>query len=259
MKISVKNLSFSYGKIPILKNISLDIKESNIICLVGPNGSGKTTFIKCIGKILEPGGYVKLDGNNIKNMKRNVIAQNISYVPQIGVQINAANVIDVIMMGRMPYIGFKTSSSDIEWVEKAIKILNLEELADKQYNELSGGQQQKVLIARAIAQNPKVLLLDEPTNSLDIRHQLETLAVVYNFSRNFGVTVIMAIHDLTIAARYADYLVMLKNGELIAYDTPDQLITTAMIEEVYGIESKIYKDEEIGIVVIPVKAKNFKN
>lgn len=256
MKISVKNLSFSYGKTPILKNISLDIKESNIICLVGPNGSGKTTFIKCIGKILEPDGYVKLDGNNIKNMKRNVIAQNISYVPQIGVQINAVNVIDVIMMGRMPYIGFKTSSSDIEWVEKAIKILNLEQLADKQYNELSGGQQQKVLIARAIAQNPKVLLLDEPTNSLDIRHQLETLAVVYNFSRNFGVTVIMAIHDLTIAARYADYLVMLKNGELIAYDTPDQLITTAMIEEVYGIESKIYKDEEIGIVVIPVKAKN---
>lgn len=256
MKLSIKMVNFSYEKKSILKKISLDIEKSKIICLVGPNGSGKTTLIRCIDRILEPKGSIFLDGRNIRDINRNKLAQNIAYVPQFGGQIAASSVLDVVMMGRTPFMGWKATEKDIYFVEKAIKTLNLEDFVDKEYNEISGGQKQKVLLARAIAQNPQILLLDEPTNNLDIRHQLEALSVIHDYSKSYGITVIMAIHDLTIAARYADYLAMLKNGELIAYGTPDQLITTIMIRDIYGVEAKIYKDNEIGIIVTPIRAIN---
>ncbi len=253
VKVSLDNIRFSYHSDQVLKGVSFDIDDGNVLCLVGPNGSGKTTLVRCIDRILDPEGSVFLDGMDIRDMHRSTIAKNIGYVPQAGTRIAAASVFEVVMMGRTPHMGWSTSEEDIDWTEKAIHFLGIEQLADREYNELSGGQQQKVLIARAVAQNPKVLLLDEPTNSLDIRHQLEALSIIHHLSRETGITIIMAVHDLTLAARYADQLMMLKKGQLVAFGTPDELITTERIKDVYGVESKIFRDTDAGLIVTPLK------
>jgi iron complex transport system ATP-binding protein len=254
VKITVDNVQFSYRSDPVLKDVTFDVDDGAVLGLVGPNGSGKTTLIRCIDRILNPEGSVFLDGRSIRDMRRNEIALNIGYVPQTGAKIAAASVFEVVMMGRTPHMGWRAAEEDLTIAEKAMRFLGVEKLADLDYNELSGGQQQKVLIARAVAQDPKVLLLDEPTNSLDIRHQLEALSIIHKLSRDTGITVIMAVHDLTIAARFADRLMMLKNGRLVAHGTPDELITPTMIREVYGVESKIFRDEEAGLIVTPIRA-----
>lgn len=254
VKIYVDNVRFSYRSNPVLKDVTFHVDEGTILGLVGPNGSGKTTLIRCIDRILDPEGSVFLDGTAIRDMRRSEIALNIGYVPQTGAKIAAASVFEVVMMGRTPHMGWRASDEDLAIAEKAMLFLGVESLADLEYNELSGGQQQKVLIARAVAQEPKVLLLDEPTNSLDIRHQLEALSIINRLSRETGITVIMAVHDLTVAARYADRLMMLRKGQLVAFGTPDELITTERIREVYGVESKIFRDQEAGLIVTPLRA-----
>lgn len=252
VKVNVDSLSFSYRKDPVLKNVNFQIEAGNVLCLVGPNGSGKTTLIRCIDRILQPEGSVFINGNNIRDMSRKDIARSIGYVPQAGTKIIAATVFDVVMMGRNPYMGWRAAEADLSRTEEAIQLLGIDDLADRQYNELSGGQQQKVLIARAVAQDPQILLLDEPTNSLDICHQLEAVSIIHKLSRKKGIAVIMAIHDLNIAARYADKIMMLKNGNLVALGSPDELMTKERIREVYGVETKIFKDAEAGIIIMPL-------
>ena len=191
---------------------------------------------------------------DIRDMSRREIAEMIGYVPQTGSRIAAATVFDVVMMGRTPHMGWRAGKEDFARVEEAFRLLGIEALADREYNELSGGQQQKVLIARAVAQNPRLLLLDEPTNSLDIHHQLEALQTIHTLSRKTGMTVIMAVHDLTIAARYADRLMMLKDGRIVGIGSPAELVTEDRIREVYMVEARIFRDPEAGIVVTPLRA-----
>jgi len=251
--ITVNNLKFSYQSTQILHDLTFEIGSGELICLVGPNGSGKTTLIRCIDNILRPIGSILLDGRNIRDMGRREIAGMIGYVPQTGSKIAAATVFDVVMMGRTPHMGWRSQDSDLSHVEEAIRLLGIEDLVDREYNELSGGQQQRVLIARAIAQDPKLLLLDEPTNSLDIHHQLEALTIIRHLSHTTGITVIMAVHDLTIAARYADRLMMLKGGNIVGVGCPQDLITEERIREVYHVESRIFHDPDVGIVVTPLR------
>lgn len=251
--ITVNDLNFSYQSTRILHDLTFEIKSGGITCLVGPNGSGKTTLIRCIDTILRPTGTILIDGRNIRDMGRRAAAEMIGYVPQTGARIAAATVFDVVMMGRTPHMGWRSKDEDLRYVEEAIHLLNIEELVDREYNELSGGQQQRVLIARAIAQHPRVLLLDEPTNSLDIHHQLEALSIIQRLSKETGITVIMAVHDLTIAARYADHLMMLKDGRIIGIGEPEDLITEERIREVYQVESRICMDPEAGLIVTPLR------
>lgn len=149
-------------------------------------------------------------------------------------------------------MGWQSQEKDIRRIEEAIRLLKVDHLADREFNELSGGQQQKILIARAVAQDPRVMLLDEPTNSLDIHHQLEALATIHRLSRETGITVIMAVHDLTIAARYADQLMMLHNGLIVGYGSPEELITRERIRDVYRVDAKIFRDPEAGLIVTPL-------
>lgn len=251
--ITVNNLNFSYQSTQILHDLTFAIRSGELICLVGPNGSGKTTLIRCIDNILRPTGSILLDGRNIRDMGRREIAEKIGYVPQTGSKIAAATVFDVVMMGRTPHMGWRSQDGDLSHVEEAIRLLGIENLVDREYNELSGGQQQRVLIARAVAQDPKLLLLDEPTNSLDIHHQLEALSIIRHLSHTTGITVIMAVHDLTIAARYADRLMMLKGGKIVGVGTPEELITEDRIRDVYHVESRIFHDPDVGIVVTPLR------
>ncbi|KAF5078053.1 Fe(3+) dicitrate transport ATP-binding protein FecE [anaerobic digester metagenome] len=254
VNINVDTLCFAYRSIPILRDLTFQVDKGTITCLVGPNGSGKTTLIRCIDGILHPEGTILIDDQNLHSMHLHDIAMTIGYVPQNGARISAATVFDVVMMGRTPHMGWRLGEEDLGRIEYAIRLLGIEDLADRDFNELSGGQQQKVLIARAVAQDPKVLLLDEPTNSLDIHHQLETLAIIHDLSRTAGMTVIMAVHDLSIAARYADRLMLLKDGHIVGFGSPEELVTPERIREVYGVNARIIHDPEAGLLVAPLHA-----
>ncbi|HQE97906.1 MAG TPA: ABC transporter ATP-binding protein, partial [Methanothrix sp.] len=194
--IIIKNLAFGYNSHRILDGINLSIENSEILSLVGPNGSGKTTLIKCIDRILKPKGSILLDGKEIEKMSRQDIARQIGYVPQSSSTPLATTVFDTVLMGRRPHIGWRVTDADLEKVADVLEMLHLDDLAMRDFSQLSGGQKQKVLIARALAQEPAVLLLDEPTSNLDMLHQLEVMEIVSRTVKERKISAVMAIHDL---------------------------------------------------------------
>lgn len=239
VNITIKNLSFSYNSHRILDDLNLVIRSSEVLSLVGPNGSGKTTLIKCMDRILKPAGSILLDGREIESMSRQEVARRIGYVPQSSSTPLATTVFDTVLMGRRPHIGWRVTDHDLEKVAEVIERLHLEELAMRDFSQLSGGQKQKVLIARALAQEPSVLLLDEPTSNLDMLHQLEVMEAVSALVREKRISAVMAIHDLNLAARFSDRLVMLKAGRIFAAGEPTALLNENNINQVYGIEAMI--------------------
>jgi iron complex transport system ATP-binding protein len=205
VKLKVKDVEFSYASVHVLKNVCIELAASEMLGVVGPNGAGKSTLIRCIDRILQPRkGSILLDGRDIKDMRLMELAKKMGYIPQSTSQVFPATVFDTVLMGRRPHIGWRSSEKDTEKVLKTLQMLNIEELAMRDINELSGGQQQKVFIARALTQEPDVLLLDEPTSNLDIKHQLEVMEIIKSIVREKEISAIMAIHDLNLASRYAD-------------------------------------------------------
>ncbi len=251
MKIRIKGLEFEYRSVKALKGVTLEIEESKLTAIVGPNGSGKSTLLKCINRILKPRkGIVYVDGKSIEDLSHSEIAKMIGYVPQSVQQTFPATVFDVVLMGRRPHISWIYGKRDFERVVKVLKLLNIEDIAMRDFNELSGGQKQKVLIARALAQEPEILLLDEPTANLDLRHQLEVMKLVKDLTRN-GLTAIVAVHDLNLASRFADKIVMMKDGNIFAVGEAEEVLTPNNIESVYGIKVKIiYVDGYLYVIPI---------
>ena len=239
VKITIKDLTFSYNSHRILDDINLVIENSEILSLVGPNGSGKTTLIKCIDRILKPKGSILLEDQDIEKMSRQDVARQIGYVPQSSSTPLATTVFDTVLMGRRPHIGWRVGVEDLEKVAEVLERLNLEDLAMRDFSQLSGGQKQKVLIARALAQEPAVLLLDEPTSNLDMKHQLEVMETVSNLVKEKRISAVMAIHDLNLASRFSDKLVMLTKGKIYAVGEPKALLNECNIGKVYGIEAMI--------------------
>jgi iron complex transport system ATP-binding protein len=210
VKLKVKDVEFSYASVHVLKNVCIELAASEMLGVVGPNGAGKSTLIRCIDRILQPRkGSILLDGRDIKDMRLMELAKKMGYIPQSTSQVFPATVFDTVLMGRRPHIGWRSSEKDTEKVLKTLQMLNIEELAMRDINELSGGQQQKVFIARALTQEPDVLLLDEPTSNLDIKHQLEVMEIIKSIVREKEISAIMAIHDLNLASRYADRITRL--------------------------------------------------
>ena len=239
VKISIQGLTFSYNSHKILDDLDVAVADSEVLSLVGPNGSGKTTLIKCIDRILKPKGSILLDGKEIESMSRQDIAKLIGYVPQSSSTPLATTVFDTVLMGRRPHISWRVSDSDLDKVADVLERLHLEDLAMRDFAQLSGGQKQKVLIARALAQEPAVLLLDEPTSNLDMKHQLEVMETISSLVKEKRISAVMAIHDLNLAARFSDKLVMLKNGQVWAAGEPKSLLNEANICKVYGIEAVV--------------------
>jgi len=257
VKLKIKNVAFNYGSVHVLKNICIELAESEMLGVVGPNGAGKSTLIRCIDRILKPQhGTILLDGQNINDMRQMELARKIGYIPQTTAQAFPATVFDTVLMGRRPHLGWRSCEKDTEKVLDMLQMLNIEEFAMRDINELSGGQRQKVFIARALTQEPDVLLLDEPTSNLDIRHQLEVMDIIMNIVRDKGITAITAIHDLNLASRYANRMVMLSNGKIFSAGDPVSTLTAENIEHVYGVEVKVSNhDGHPYIVPIrPVKA-----
>jgi iron complex transport system ATP-binding protein len=240
MKLKVNGLEFGYTSMPVLADVCLELAQSEMLGVVGPNGAGKSTLIRCINRILNPqSGRILLDENDIKKMDRMELARKMGYIPQTASQTFPTTVFDAILMGRRPHIGWRSSEEDHEKVLDVLELLDIEDLAMRDIKELSGGQQQRVFIARALAQEPEVLLLDEPTSNLDIRHQLEVMEIIKDLVVKEGISAIMAIHDLNLASKYTDRVLIMKEGRIFDAGSPSNVLTTENIRSVYGVEAEV--------------------
>jgi iron complex transport system ATP-binding protein len=254
MRLEISGVQFQYNSAVILEDVCLSVSKGEVLSLVGPNGSGKTTLLKCINRILKPKrGTILLEGENVQGLNLRELAQSIGYVPQSS-PASALTVFDTVLLGRKPYVDWKTGERDKQIVFEILRLMKLEEIAFRTFNELSGGEKQKVLVARAFAQEPQVLLLDEPTSNLDLRHQFEVLELVTDMVAARGLSAVMAMHDLNLASRFSDKLVILKNGRVYAAGQGRDILTSQNIREVYGVEAAIYDDfDRPHIVPISIK------
>lgn len=247
MKINIHDIEFSYNGTPVLKDINCSIEKGDFVTLVGPNGSGKSTLIKCMNGILKPHiGVVQIDDKNLPPPDE--LAKNMAYVPQIENRRIGLSVFDTVLLGRKPYITWKPDKHDLMVTADILKTLHLEPVAMKDIGKLSGGQQQAVYIARALAQEPSVLLLDEPTANLDLKHQVEVMELLKSLSEK-GITIIIALHDINMAVRYAGKIMMLKEGEIFAYGNKET-ITQENIENLYDIKVQLIRNQG-NIFIIP--------
>ena len=232
----VENLKSGYSNNLVLTGINFDIQRGSFTGIIGPNGSGKTTLFKSItGEINLTDGSIELGGENVSEMKPKQKAQRIAIVTQ---NTDATDILveDYVLMGRFPYKSnfqlFETQE-DIDLANKFMKLTGVERFKGKLMNQLSGGEQQLVAIAKALTQEPELLLLDEPTSHLDISHQMQVLNLIQQLNEEYNLTVIMIIHDLNLASEYCDYLVMMNSGKVFAKGTPEEVLTYINIEEVY--------------------------
>jgi iron complex transport system ATP-binding protein len=255
VNITIKDLSFNYNSSMILDDLDLVIDDSQVLGLVGPNGSGKTTLIKCIDRILKPKGSILLDGADIKTMNRKEMAKRMGYVPQSSSTPLATSVFDTVLMGRRPHMSWRVSDADLDNVADVLELLKLDDLAMRDFDQLSGGQKQKVMIARALCQEPSVLLLDEPTSSLDMKHQLEVMETITSLVKEKNISAVMALHDLNLAAMFVDKLAILKDGRIYAAGEPADLLNSKNIREVYGVEA-IVLDNLDRPYIIPLRSLN---
>jgi iron complex transport system ATP-binding protein len=240
LKLTINKLSFKYDGTQVLKDVDLEVKLGEMLSIVGPNGSGKSTLLKCINRILKTQqNTVLIDGEDTSKLNLKELSKIMGYVPQSSTNTFPFTVFDIVLMGRKPYIHWSLSEHDTEIVAEMLDYLGIGELAMRHYNELSGGEQQKVIIARALAQQPRLLLLDEPTSSLDIKHQLEILCILKSLAKTQHCSVIVAMHDLNLASRFSDRMLMLKQGCIFTVGTPDAVLTEENIESVYGIKTQV--------------------
>jgi iron complex transport system ATP-binding protein len=247
MALTISNIHFSYhGEAEVLHGVSLCAKAGELVSVVGPNGCGKTTFIKCINRILKPDkGSVTFNGTDLGTIKRNELAKITGYVPQMSGGVIGSSVMDTILMGRKPYITWCIKESDIQGAVDILKKLDMEDMANIPYSNLSGGQKQKALFARALVQNPEVFLLDEPMSFLDIKNQLEIIGITKKLLIAENKIVIMVLHDLNLAMRYSDKAALMYRGNIVFFDTPRQVLTVKNIKNVYGVDVRIIDEQYI--------------
>lgn len=248
--VDVKNIVFSYGKNMdnILDDISFHMDDGQCTAILGVNGAGKSTLIKCIDRILRPqGGTVLVDGKDVFSMGSNEMARNIAYVAQNGRSANMT-VFDAVLLGRKPYIQWDATARDREIALEMLRRMKIEELAMRNMAELSGGEAQKVMLARALAQQPRLLLLDEPTSNLDPRNQHEVLRTVREIAKENNICVITVLHDLNLAIRYCDRFLFLSGSKLYAYGGME-VVTPDTIGDVYDMHVHIIEAMGIPFIV----------
>ena len=244
MRLDVDDLGYSYTNKQVLKDITFDINEPQLVCILGPNGVGKSTLIHCFNRILSATeGVVFINEKDVKEYSLKELATITGYVPYSAKDNFPMTVVDTVLLGRHPHSNWKSTNDDIRMVYDILKLLNIEDLAMRPFNRLSAGQHQKVMLARGLVQEPEILLLDEPTANLDVKHQLGVTRLLSEIAHEDGMLVIMICHDLNIAAKYADSIIMMKDGTIFATGTPEEVLTEENIRAVYDVESRIIEDQ----------------
>lgn len=245
MTLQVENLNFSYDSRPVLQDIRMQARPGEITALIGPNAAGKSTFLKCLCGILKPEGKCFLNGKEMRSYKKEMLSRYISYLPQETSAQAVLTVFEVVLLGRLHSLSWRISNKDRSITLDILQELGLEELALRYINELSGGQKQTVFIAQALIKEPEILLLDEPTNSLDLQHQLEIFELIKDLTVKRKITTIIALHDLNMAAKYADNFVILRSGEIYSSGRPEDVLTDKMLKVVYRVNARIRVDDGI--------------
>jgi len=235
--VSVKDLNHSYGDRPVLKNLSFSVQEGDFFIIIGPNGSGKTTLMKAISGLEKiQSGALEIWGLSLKSYSRKALAKRIALVPQMVPMDFPFSVNEMVLMGRSPYLGVLglEHEKDMQIARQAMDFTGIEHLANRRLDQLSGGECQRVLIARALCQDPQIILLDEPTASLDLAHQIRIMDLMDRLKTEKSVTVVMVSHDVNLASMYGDKLLLLKDGQIVSLGPAEAVLTYKTLEEAYG-------------------------
>ena len=237
MTLSAKNLGFSYRHCWAVRGVSFDLPSGEVLGLIGPNGSGKTTLLRLLGGILKPQeGTVTLGERDLQNFSRRELARRIAYVPQQSFWAFPYSVQEVVLMGRWPHLGIIRweSRRDYEMVKQSLQATDTWSLAPRSINELSGGELQRVVIARALAQEPEILLLDEPTAHLDLDHQAAVLEILRDLNERRGLTILMVSHDINLAANFCHRLLLVHRGQVMQWGAPEEVVNGEVLRKVYS-------------------------
>jgi len=259
--LELQGVSLGYGRNLVIRNMSFQVTPGELVGLIGPNGCGKTSIIKALSRVISPhSGKILLDGKVISCIPREDLARLVGVVPQNPTLPEAFTAFEIVLMGRNPHLGLLRYEGmrDLAIVWWAMKRTATDSLAERRMSELSGGERQRVTIARVLAQEPKAILLDEPTANLDISHQVELLDLIKNLCLEENLTVLVALHDLNLAAQYCDRLLLISSGRVHAEGTPWEVISPANIKETYGAESCVYPHPANHLPVVLLSAGSSK-
>lgn len=249
MEILAEAVKMFLGNKEILKGIDFTLHDKEFVGIIGPNGSGKSTFLKCVYRVQKPtAGTIMLDGKQLDELSFRESALKLAVVAQHNFYNFDFSVLEVVLMGRTPHkkILERDNAEDYQIAREALRTVEMENFEKRSFSTLSGGEQQRVILARALTQKTECLVLDEPTNHLDIKYQLQIMDIV----KKLNLTVVSAIHDLNIAAMYCDKLVALKDGKIVGTGTPRELLTEDFIYDMYEVRSQVYEDKESGRIHI---------
>ncbi|MBI5428272.1 MAG: ABC transporter ATP-binding protein [Nitrospinae bacterium] len=251
--MQISDATFAYAEQPVLSGISFELRTGEILGVIGPNGSGKSTLLKLMGGILAPdSGSVAFKGKDLGSFKRRALAQSVSWIPQEHPMVFPFKVSEIVLMGRHPYLSpwaFE-GEEDFRIARQAMELTETLQFAERGFNEISGGEKQRVMIAGAIAQEPELMLLDEPTASLDMKYQMEILDILKKLNHAKRLTLALSIHDLHLASKFCDRVVLLKNGRIVKDASPEEAFQKEILETVYEVKVKIFRDHDDGSVLI---------
>lgn len=253
MSLEVDQLCFSYGSTTVLNRISFDCQRAEVFGILGANGAGKSTLLKCMLRILTAtSGDVKLDGQDLALMSHRDRARAMSYIPQSLIAAPGLSVFQAVLLGRVPRFRWRPQTEDLSRVEETLRELGIESLSERIVTSLSGGERQKVLIARSLCMDTPVLLFDEMTNSLDLRHQIEILDHLHRRTKEQGLISVLILHDLNLASLYCDRVLLLKAGRCRAVGTPQEVLSEQQLDATYGIRPLVLSHNE-ELYVLPRK------
>ena len=259
IKLEIENLSLAYGHSVVMRDLTFQVTPGEMVGLIGPNGSGKSTVIKAISRVIPPySGKILADGRDIARIHRAELARLIGVVPQMPLLLSTFTAFEIVLMGRNPHLGLLQyeSAGDMAITWQAMGRTNTQSLAGRQVGELSGGEIQRLVIARVLTQQPKSILLDEPTSNLDINYQIEVLDLIKSLCKEDNLAVVITLHDLNLASQYCDRLVLVNHGRVHAQGTPVEVINTKNIEDVYGAGGCVYAHPVNGLPTVLLQAGN---
>jgi iron complex transport system ATP-binding protein len=252
--LQVQDINFSYDQNTVLHSISMDVSPGEFIGIIGPNGSGKSTLLKLLGGVLKPdSGQLHFKETNYLDYKQKQLAQSITWVPQEHPMAFNFKVSEIVLMGRHPYLSAFTfeGEDDMEIAHSAMESTQTLQFAQRNFNEISGGEKQRVVIAAAIAQEPELMILDEPTSALDIKYQIQILNILKQLNENQQTTIILALHDLHLASKFCTRLILLDEGKIFKDGTTEDVLQKESIEKVYGVQVHVIHDQNGDIIISP--------